>query len=208
MEALRKNKIRKYYKFQDKTWTQPTLTSNGSFGGDNMAVYCVFGGNNGAWGTAYTAFSPNGGIVGFYCDEWKSSMYFCVYIPKAIRLTRISFYIPHRADSSGGAYNTLLYGGYSANDRRELIRNIGTVGENSTCNITLTTPNYYQFYTLYFENGGHSYEDRVEIQSIRFEGVYREAIEATSVDYNFYKDIYTINTPKINNEYYALEGET
>lgn len=158
------------------TWNQPTLTANGTMGGNSMAVSRTFGGNNGAWGEAWTAFAPNTGIVGFYCDEWKSSMYFNIYLPKPTRLTRISFFIPHRDSSGGGAYNTKLYGGNSNNDRTNLLKNIGTVGENSSYDSSISTSNYYQYFTLYFENGGHSYEDRVEIQSIKLYGEYEDFV--------------------------------
>ena len=67
-------RTRNYYKYIYSNFEQPTLTANGEFGGDSMAVYHVFGGNNGSWGTTYTAFQPNGSRIGFYCDEWKSSM--------------------------------------------------------------------------------------------------------------------------------------
>lgn len=157
-------------------WTQPRLTSNGTFGGNQMAVSRTFGGNNGAWGEAYTAFSPNTGIVGFYCDEWKSSMYFNVYYPNPIKANRITFYIPSRSAPASGAYNIHIWGGNYNNDRSQWVQQLGDVGENSSCNAQLNCPNYYQYYTLYFENGGWSYEDSVEIQSITLYGEYEDFI--------------------------------
>lgn len=177
--------IKHYYKYLYTQFVQPTLTGNGAFGGDSMAVYHVFGGNNGCWGTTFTAFQPNGDRIGFYCDEWKSSMYICIYLPKPTKLTSLSFYVPHTSSSGGGAYNTLFYGGLFANDRRELIRNIGTIGENSWCNVELNSSNYYQYYTLYFENGGWAYEDEVQIMHILLNGICREIIDGTEEDYDF-----------------------
>lgn len=202
-------KIRHYYKYKYTNFEQPTLSNNGVFGGDSMAAYHAFGGNNGCWGTTYTAFQPHEGRIGFYCDEWKSSMYICIYFPKPIRLTGLNFYVPHTSASGGGAYNTLLYGGYGANDRRELIRNIGTVGENSWCSVELTSPNYYQYYTLYFENGGWAYEDEVQIMHILFSGIIREITEGTEEDYDFYKDVAICRVIKENNirQYYKYEDE-
>lgn len=188
MKAIKEIITRHYYKYRYYDFIQPTLTENGSFGGNNMAVYHVFGGNNGSWGTTYTAFQPNESLIGFYCDEWKSSMYICIYIPCPTRLTHIKFYVPHTSNSSGGAYNTLLYGGLFANDRKELIKKIGTINENNWCDIALTNPNYYQYFTLYFENGGHSYEDEVEIKQILLDGVCREIIDGTPLDYDFIVD--------------------
>jgi len=180
--------VKHYYKYVYTPFVQPTLTSDGTFGGNSMAVYHVFGGNNGCWGTTYTAFQPNGSLIGFYCDEWKSSMYICIYLPKPTRLTALSFYVPHTSNSSGGAYNVQLYGGLFANDRRELIRNIGNIGENSWCNVELTNANYFQYFTLYLENGGWAYEDEVELKNILFSGTCREIIDGTPEDYDFCKE--------------------
>jgi len=196
---------RHYYKYIYSTFTQPTLTENGTFGGNQMAVSHTFGGNNSSWGTTYTAFSPNTSGVGFYCNEWKSSMYFCIYLPKPTRLTSLTFFIPYTGSSSGGAYNTLFYGGNGANDRKELIRNIGTIGENGTCNVALTSSSYYQYYTLYFENGGHSYEDQVEIRNIKIAGESRTVVDGAINDYDYYIDTYKCQTPLINNEYKAYK---
>lgn len=204
MKAILK-RTRNYYKYIYSTFEQPTLTANGEFGGNSMAVYHVFGGNNGSWGTTYTAFQPNGSLIGFYCDEWKSSMYICIYLPKSTRLTNLSFYIPSTSSSSGGAYNVLLYGGLFANDRRELIRNIGTIGENSWCNVELTSPNYYQYYTLYLENGGWAYEDEVEIKNILLSGICREIIDGTAQDYDFYKDLCEYKVISENDNYKAFK---
>lgn len=157
-------------------WIQPTLTGNGTMGGSNMAVSRTFGGNNGAWGEAYTAFAPNTGVVGFYCNEWRSSMYFCIYIPKPLRANRISYQSHYSHSSSGGIYNAKLWGGNSANDRHELIKDLGTIGEGQTKDTTISTNNFYQYFTLYFENGGHSYEDRVEIKNIKLYGQYEDFV--------------------------------
>lgn len=198
-------RTRNYYKYIYSNFEQPTLTENGTFGEDSMAVYHIFGGNNGSWGTTYTAFQPNGSRLGFYCDEWKSSMYICIYLPKTTRLTGLSFYVPHTSSSGGGAYNTLLYGGLYANDRRELIRNIGTVGENSWCNVELSSSNYYQYYTLYFENGGWAYEDEVQIMNILLSGICREIIDGTARDYDFYKDLCEYKVISENDNYKAFK---
>lgn len=157
-------------------WNQPTLTANGTMGGNSMAVSRTFGGNNGAWGEAWTAFAPNTGVVGFYCDEWRSSMYFNIYLPKPTRLTRISYTSHSSHSSSGGIYNAKLYGGNSNNDRHELLKDIGTIGEGQSCDVSINTQSHYQYFTLYFENGGHSYEDRVEIKNIKLYGEYDDFV--------------------------------
>lgn len=145
-------------------------------GGNKMAVSRVFGGNNGAWGEAYTAFAPNTGMVGFYCNEWKSSMYFCMYYPYPLKASRITFHIPWVGDSSGGAYNVHLWGGDSVNDRSKWEHSLGNIGEGSSCDAQLNCPNYYQYYTLYLENGGWGREDRVDIQSITLYGEYEDFV--------------------------------
>lgn len=159
------------------TWTQPTLTSDGTIGGNQMAVSKVYSRTNSIYGAAYESFSPNGGQNGFYCDEYTGWMYFNIYLPVPVKLTNISFFIPRTGDSAdGGAYNCHLWGGYSKNDRLEEIKNIGNVAENAGYNSSLTTNNYYQYFTLYLENGGHGHEDKVTIKNILLSGVYEDYV--------------------------------
>ena len=204
MKAFLNNKIRKYYKYQEVTWTQPTLTSNGSFGGASMAVSRVDSGHSYNFGTAYESFSPNTGQNGFYCDEYTGWMYFVIYLPKPIKLANISFSIPNTGDGAdGGAYNCHLWGGNSENDRREEIKDIGTVGQGSSYNSVLTSSNFYNYYTLYLENGGWSSEDKVTISNILFAGVERTVVDGTLEDYVFYKELCDVHVPYINIIYYA-----
>ena len=196
-----KETIRYYRKYAYSDFVQPTLTANGSFGGSAMAVSHTFGSKNSSWGTTYKVFSPNTDKLGFYCDEYKGHMYIYIYLPKPTRLTHLSFYVPHTSDSSGGAYNTKLYAGYSQTDRRVLIKDIGKIAEKNSCNVNLTNANYFNYYTLYIENGGSAYEDQVEIKDVLLSGVCREVVNGTSQDYDFIEENNTYKAI-VENEYY------
>ncbi len=208
MKAIKIPNENKYYKFVENTWQQPTLTSNGVMGSDAMAVNRVDSGHSYNFGTAYESFFPNTGQNGFYCDEYKGWMYFVIYLPKPVKLTNISFSIPFTGDGAdGGAYNCHLWGGNWENDRREEIKNIGTVSENSNYNSALTSSNFYNYYTLYLENGGWSSEDKVTISNILFEGVEKILVEATEDDYDVVGHTDICKVFNINGKLYAQKGE-
>lgn len=201
---LKSLKERKYYKYQDNTWVQPKLTSNGTMGGDYMAVSINWAGYSYNYGTPYNIFSPNTGNAGFYADEWKSSMYITVYYPSPLRATNIKFSIIETGDGAdGAAYNVRFYGGNFFNDRLEQLLYLGSTWGVDT---QLSSTNYYQYYTLYLENGGWAYEDKVTITGILISGVTREVVEGTSDDYDFYRDVYNVEAPQYNNKYYAYKG--
>jgi hypothetical protein len=203
MLALKDDKVIKYYKYVDTAWTQPTITQNGAFGGNDMAVYKVQGGNNYSYGTAFESFQPNTGNNGFYCDEYKSSMYFCIYLPKPTKVTHLYYYIPWQESASGGAYNCHFWGGNYPDDRSHWVRQIGNIAEGGTCNIDLTPDDYYQYYTLYLENGGWGGEDRVTIMNILMTGLERNLVEATEEDYDIIGSTYTCKVFNIKGKLYA-----
>ena len=190
VHKLPKENKRIYYKYQYDTFTQPTLTENGSMSGDAMAVSISYGGSiQYTLGQPYTAFSPNTGETGFKTPEVKSWARLYVYLPLPTKLTNISFKTSSNDSASGGAYNTVLYGGDYNGATTETIKNIGNVGQGGTYDSALSTDNYYQYFTLYFENGGWSDEDRVGLNTIVLQGQTRETIESTESDYDYYKDV-------------------
>lgn len=200
MKAITQDYV-KYFKYIYPSWNQPTLTNNGIAGSSDMAVWHTFGGNNGSWGTTYTAFSPNGGYIGFYCDEWKSSMTINAYYKNPLKIQSISFFIPSIDDRpSGRAQNIRLYGDGN------LIMVIGDVGENSWYSNNVNVNNFYNQYSLYVENAGWAEEDRVDIMNITINGVTRSIIEATSADYDYAVYLKKTTLFERDNKYYAVKS--
>ena len=175
----------KYYKYVYSTWTQPTLASNGSFGGNSMAVALAYGGNNGSYGTAYKLFSPNTDLAGFYCDEWQSWMEVRIYFPKPVSVRTITFNTPDgRTDESGAMVGTVLYAGNYAGSHEKTMLSIGKIYGTYTNN-NVPDNGYYQYYTLYFKNEGTAWNDRVEIRYINITGVARDTVAGTASDYDY-----------------------
>ena len=164
------------YRILPVEWTQPTLTSNGVFGGNQMAVDWALGGHNWSTGTPYQAFAPNGGELYVYADEYKTWMRVYMYIPRPVRARNISFSILWVNSASGPATNVKFYGGNGKGNDVELLKDIGYVGENVTYNGAITTNNHYQYYTLYLENGGGGNNDSLDVRNIRFTGEYDDFI--------------------------------
>lgn len=178
----------KYYKYTYSSWTQPTLTSNGIFGGNSMAVTITFGSTSSHDDVAntYKIFKPNTDRVGFYCNEYQSWMEVHIYLPKPTKLTTLTFLPVYVGSSSGGSYNTKFYGGSYMGTKENLIINIGTVSENTTYNNTnLPTNDYYQYYTLFCNNGGWSHEDALHLKNVYISGQARTVTEGTPIDYDY-----------------------
>lgn len=176
----------KYYKYVYSTWTQPTLTSDGSFGGDSIGTAISFGSNNYKWGTAYQVFAPNTGNCGLWCDEYQSWVAIDIYIPKVLKITSIQIGCFTTGDGAdGNAYNTVLYAGNSKGSTAVTLKNIGTVNIGGTTTFTIDNAGYYQYFRLYFTNGGYAYEDKVCVGNIKIFGTARDVTEGTASDYDY-----------------------
>ena len=125
-----------------------------------------------------------------------------------MRATNISFSIPGGAAESGAAVNTKLYAGNNRGSTSTLVKSIGTVGDGSSYNSALTDSGYYQYYTLYLENQGSAYNDRVDITSINISGVTREVTEGTASDYDYKIEGGKTYIVKENDTYKAIKSYT
>ena len=176
----------KYYKYVYTDWSQPTLTTDGTFGSSDMAVALNFGGNTSQYGTAYKCFTPNTDFAGFYCNEYQSWMEVQMYFNKPLRIKTITFNTPDsRTSQSGAMTNTVLYAGNSKGSHSIEYLTISEKIYGTYTNNNVPDEGYYQYYTLYFMNEGYSHNDRVDIQQIKLTGTARTAIESSASDYDY-----------------------
>jgi len=172
-------------------WTQPKLTSNGTFGGNNMAVDVTYhdttSQSNSNGSKYYVAFMPNSGYVGQYTDEESGHngyLRIWIYYPKPIRLNHIRFFVNNReTGQTGPARNVKLYGGNSRSSinvekgsTTNMVLKIGNVDIGKTYQSDIAMNEYYQYYMLHVENLKAPFDDRVEIKSIKLDGDYEEFI--------------------------------
>lgn len=199
-----------YYKYVYNEWTQPTLTSNGNFGGDSMATSISYGSHvyDGGY-NAYLAFSPNTSIMWVYADEWQTWGAIDFYLPKPTRITNIQITCPNTGASEGGAlYNVTVYAGNSKGSTSVTLKSIGTIGVGSTYTGESTDTGYYQYFRIYFTNGGWAYQDRTNISNIKFAGVTREVGEGTASDYDYKIEGGKTYIVKENDIYKAIKSYT
>lgn len=175
-----------YYKIVEQAWTQPTLVANGTMGGSNMAVAAETSGSaRGSFSTPYVAFSPNTGYIGTYRDEAKAWVALYIYYPEPIKLTQIYFKNQMVSSSfEGGIYGAYLYAGDEVGSRDVVIKAIGNVS-NPIYTGEITGNDYYQYYTLYFWNGGGAYSSSVSIGNIAIAGVTQESVPGTAEDWDY-----------------------
>lgn len=154
----------------EQDFVQPTLTENGTPGGDVMAVSWVPSADS-SYGVAYTIFEPNDGYIRIYSEDEPSFLKVNIYFPKPTRLTYISFKVVDQDVSSGNAVNTKLYAGTSMGDTSVLIKDIGTVNKDSTAQIsTSDLTEYYQYYALYARTLGTARNDALVLSNFLLQG--------------------------------------
>ena len=204
MKATRKLTERKYYK--KFSWIQPTLTSNGSFGGDEIGVEVGhIGGVTGFSGTAYTIFQPNTGTIYMDGDMYRTTLYLDIYIPHDFVITGFTFGNNYVTDASSGCYYSYLWGGTYKGETATQLAYKDSVGEGGSFRMDLgSNSRPYRYYRFQTSTYGSPYEDTMWFGKVLIEGYYIE--EATSSDYDFYKDTYEYSIPitKTERKYYKI----
>lgn len=197
MKTYRETK-RTYYKYT--SWTQPTLTSNGTMGASNFACYAnrTYNGNP---TDAYQAFSPNTGYVGSYISLQYSTLYVYFQTKNYLLITNFSFYIPivnSNNNYDGGHANNLKLEGFSIKNRKwETLATIvgGTNMGNKTHTMNLSSnTKYYKLFRLQGTTSGNGHKDEIDFSQIKITG--KQATTGTSSDYDFYEDEYVYKAPK------------
>lgn len=156
----------------EQDFTQPTLTEDGTAGGDSMAVSWNWINADQHTGTAYSIFEPNSGYVTIYRQEAVTSLKINIYLPKPTRLTSLAFKVVRQnPNMSGDAVDTKLYGGTSMGDTSVLVKNIGRVSVNSTAQIAIDdSTHYFQYYTFYTMTTGDSRQDMLTLSNFLLQG--------------------------------------
>ena len=159
----------------DKYFIQPTLTENGTPGGEVMAVSWTPLGGAWTYGSAYSIFEPNSGYIRIYLGEATSALKVNMYLPKPTCLTSIAFKVLRTDMSSGDAFNTKLYAGTSMGDTSVLIKSIGRVSIGNIAQIDIDDlSDYYQYYTLSAQTGGQPYMDSLSLSNFLLKGIIQE----------------------------------
>lgn len=139
----------------EATFSQPTLSSNGTLGGASFACTA----NTEPYGAAYCAFDNNGGTS--WAANQSTGDYIIFYNPNALKISSLSIY-----NGTEGITSWTLYGS-NDNATYTLICN-GTSPVNTT---TTTTVNSYQYYK-YHKIIGTDYSTRSRFYSINITATY------------------------------------
>ena len=181
--------IRKYYKYQYSSWTQPVLSANGTIGGNSFAVdsYNSYGNNY-----AYYAFD---GVTSGTNNVWSPSSlpaYITIYNPSPLNITSITVTDWSQHFARTGTIE-------ASNDNITYTTLTSWTSTNSTSfgqwTIDLSSnTGYYKYYRYKVETStSSSYANTVEIT---LTATQRTATTGTSSDYDYYEDINTYYTPK------------
>ena len=190
---LIKDKIRKYYKYVTITtsWTQPTLSSNGTLGGDSFAVATSDNSN-----TAYYAINGTGS--GWINNNVNS--YYIFYNPIPLCVTQITF-------SGLYAYMSIYiksFDLYGSNDNNSwtLIQSFSG-GTEAAKTYIVNNSNSYKYYKIMATDINY-YAAIVDLYITADEQI-TTIEEATSSDYDFYEDVDVYEAVKENNLYKVVK---
>ena len=169
------------YRILPVEWEQPLLTSNGTFGVDELAVYRTSS-NGGYWGgDAWQAFASVSGYDGHwsgnYGDEYSTWLYFYIYTKKLINVTGFSCYYPCTDSASdGGSIAEGYLRGSNDNSSWTTLMSHGGYGPNSQNNQTFENTNYYHYYRYDVRSVGVGHRDLIQVSSIRLKATYEDFV--------------------------------
>lgn len=205
MYKLYKEAERTYYKYQ--SWTQPTLTSNGTMGTSNFACY-AYSSADATHQDAYLAFSPNTGYVGTYDALAVSTLYILFESKNPLLISKLSFYVPINGtqnDYNGGwAENLYLYGANEKGAWEQIgyIAGGADMGDKTHTMDLSSNTKPYKLFKFQGSTKGTGHNDELDISQIQITA--KQGVVSTSNNYDFYveKDVYKAvkEIPKMNVE--------
>ena len=181
---LLRTKIRKYYKYQYSSWTQPTLTSEVTKVNEGC-ISCVSKGEYADGSTIEASHYVMDGIksgttLGTFWSSKSNPSYWRVTYPYLIKITAVKVY--NRYQTVGAAAVTC--NAYTDTKKSQRIGSefVVPAGNWSSINIPDIPASGIITDTLYIETNGQGLGE-IEITATKV-----TVIESTSIDYDFYKD--------------------
>ena len=176
-----KETVRKYYKYTYTSWTQPTLSANGTLGGSSFAVEAET-----IVGSSHDAFHAldNTGWIG--ARTTNVLPYYIFYNPKPLKISNLSFsYVTYLlvtcwilnfelyGSNDGSAWTFITQCNNPNPDTSPISHNISvSTGYKYFKIVPLTSKNYYP-----------------AITNLVITAQEENVTESTSSDYDFFKDI-------------------
>lgn len=162
--------IRKYYKYQYRTFTQPTLISNNYLGGESFAVSAEYEYNNTYW--AYHGLD-NTGWLGAQANNW-----YIFYNPNPLKVTKLTF-------SQISNNYIQKYDLYGSNDNSTWTKIESYNQGSGTVSNDISNEIYYNYYKIQTT----SIYTRAAFCNLIITADEKYPVVSTSSDYDFYKDV-------------------
>ena len=191
-----KSTTRKYYKYNRTTFSQPILSSNGTYGTGN-AFAVMRDSSNGGYrgGDAWYAFHTTSGYtspyyVGNYGNEYSTTLNIYMWNPKPLVLTSMSFYNPIiNSSSDWHAFKEGYFYGSNDGSTWTQLASHGGINGNETHTLTITNTNKFQYFRYSCTSYGSGHKDELDVSSIRLIGQELTKVETTQEQSEFYEDI-------------------
>lgn len=175
---------RKYYKYQETSWVQPTIYDNGTIGGSWFAVKCdqtpsgqSIGPDSGQ--QIWRAFDNNSSTRTQY--NYKE-IQIIMSNPVPIKITGFAF----TCYSTYYVKSGTLYGSNDGTNYTQIDTITNTSGTKDF-SVTISNTNYYKYYKL----NTVSNVNITGIIQIDITATYQKVIDGTSSDYDYYVDVDT-----------------
>ena len=167
----------RYWKFIEKEFVRPNLTSNGILGGDKFA--CAT--NNFPWDDASAHYQWYDGKLGQNGNgvAHTGGGYSIIYNPNPLKITTVRA----EAGYAGDWFDVTFYGSNNGSDWEEII--YLNHGLRTLCEVN--SPKFYHYYKIYNKSGfghdGHGYGGGVA--ELYINGFEKVVVESTKDDYDF-----------------------
>lgn len=133
---------------QEKTWTRPNLTANGTLGGSTCAAV-----SSGDYGSTHAFNAFDGNVATGNCWESNSGTpWLKFYTPTAIKISNLNFRNYYANTSAANTPNNVTISASNTDSNYTQIKTYTNTnfGANATWNVPISNNNFYKYFKMDF----------------------------------------------------------
>lgn len=198
-----KEVIRKYYKRVYQSFSQPTLSSNGTFGGDSFACSqsSILNNDTNSY-SGWKAFDKVGAST-YWSSGTGFPQYIVWYNNNPLKITKVTITNADQTFAPSINDYQLQYSDDNVNWTTVNSGN-GTSGYSVAWDINVTHTTPHRYWRLYVTSAIGDFSYYVAIGEITITATQQVGQESTSSDYDYYEDVDVYKVVKENNVYKAI----
>ena len=191
----RVNTITHYWKYQYENFPNPTLTENGSLGGNSFAVAAS---SQHQWYAPYYAFADGWDVI--WHSAWGLPSWYIFYNPDPLKISKIQILNDPEVGCGGGEFQ-------GCNDGSTWVKICDfscPVGAGGTWSFSPNNTTPYKYFRFWFTSSW--YDQYIVIRRITLTSQKAIVVSGTSSSHDFTTTTKEVKSFKVNNEHRMYNG--